>query len=71
MQSHIQRAIFVVNCMVNCLDGTYRQPKPLNHGWTLDNGVLQPLWFTGATLPNDEEIVQLTESGKLEEQQEP
>ena len=57
--------------MVNCLDGTYRQPNPLNYGWTLDDGVLQPLRYTGATLPNDEEISQLTEGGKLEEQQEP
>ena len=57
--------------MVNCLDGTYRQPNPLNYGWTLDDGVFQPLRYTGATLPNDEEISQLTEGGKLEEQQEP
>ena len=73
MQYHIQRANFVVNFrpMVNCLDGTYRQRNLLNYGWTLDNGVLQPLWYTGAALPNDDEIIQLTESGKLEEQQEP
>ena len=57
--------------MVNCLDGTYRQPYPLNYGWTLDDGVLQPLRYTGATLLNDEEVSQLTEGGKLEEQQEP
>ena len=39
---------------------------------TLDDGVLQPLWYTdGAALPNDDEIIQLTEGGKLEEQQEP
>ena len=44
MQCHIQGANFVVNCMVICLDGTYRQPNPLNYGWTLDDGVLQPLW---------------------------
>ena len=43
MQSHIQRANFVVNCMVNCLDGTYRQPNPLNYGWTLNDGVLSTL----------------------------
>ena len=68
MQNHIQRANYVVNCMVNCLDGTYRQPNPLNYGWTLDDCVLQPLRYTGATLPNDEEVSQLTEGGKLEEQ---
>ena len=56
--------------MENCLDGTYRQPNPLNCGWTLDNGILQSLWYTGAALPNDGEIIQLTEGGKLEEQQE-
>ena len=56
---------------MNWLDGTYRQPNPLIYGRTLDDGVLQPLWYTGATLPNDDEIIQLTEGGKLEEQQEP
>ena len=71
MQSHMQRANFVVNCMMNCLDGIYRQPNPLNYGWTLDYGVLQPLWYTGAALPNDDEILQLTEGCILEEQQEP
>ena len=71
MQNHIQRANFVLNCMVNCLDGTYRQSNLLNYGWTLDDGVLQPLWYTGAALPNDDEVIQLIESGKLEEQQEP
>ena len=71
MQSHIQRANLVVNCMVNCLDGTYRQPNPLNYGWTLVDGVLQPLWYTCTPLPNDDEIIHLTEGGKLEEQQEP
>ena len=40
-------------------------------GWTRDHGVLQHLWYTGAALPNDDEIIQLTEGGKLEEQQEP
>ena len=74
MQSHIKRANFVVNCMVNCLDhvdSTYRQPNPLNYGWKLDDRVLQPLWYTGAVLPNDDEIIKLTKGGKLEEQQEP
>ena len=71
IQSHIQRANFVENCMVNCSDGTYRQPTPLNYGWTLGDGVLQPLWYIGAALLNDDEIIQLTEGGKLEEQQEP
>ena len=47
----------MVNCMVNCLDSTYRQPNLLNYGWTLDDGVLQPLRFTGAALPNDDEII--------------
>ena len=42
----------------------------LNYGWTLDDGVHQPLWYLGAALPNDDEIIQLTEGGKLEEQQE-
>ena len=57
--------------MVNCLDNTYRQPSPLNYGWTLDVGVLQPLWYTGAPLWNVDEIIQLTEGGKAEKQQEP
>ena len=57
--------------MVNCLDGTCRQANPLNYGWTLDHGVLRHLWYTDAALPNDDEIIQLTEGGKLEEQQEP
>jgi len=70
MQSHIQRANFVVNCMVHCLDGAYRQPNPLNYGWTLDDGVLQPLWYTGSALPNDDDIILLTEEGEVEEQQE-
>ena len=57
--------------MVNCLDGTDIQPNSLNYGWTLVDGVLQSLWYTGAALPNDDEIILLTEGGKLEEQQEP
>ena len=64
VQSHIQRANFVVNCIANCLDGTYRQPNPLDYGWTLDDGVLQALWYTGAALPNDNEIIQLIEGSK-------
>ena len=70
-QRHIQRANFVVNCLVNCLDATYRQPNPLNYEWTLNDGVPQPRWYSGATLTNDDEIIQLTEGCKLEEQQEP
>ena len=45
--------------------------EAMNYGWTLDHGVLQHLWYTGGALPNDDEIIQLTEGGKLEEQQEP
>ena len=41
---------------VHCLDGEYRQPNLLDYGWTLDDGVLKPLWYTGSALPNDHEI---------------
>ena len=38
-------------------------------GWTLDDGVLKPLRYTGSALPNDHEIIQLTEGSQVEEQQ--
>ena len=38
--------------------------------WTLDDGVLKPLRYTGSALPNDHEIIQLTEGSEVEEQQE-
>ena len=56
MQCHIQRANFVVNCMVNCLDGEYRQPNPLDYGWQLNDGIIESIWYTGSALPNTEEI---------------
>ena len=61
----------MVNCMLHCLDGEYRQPNPLDYGWTLDDGVFKPLWYTGSALPNDHEIIQLAEGDKVEKQQEP
>ena len=57
MQNHTQRA--------------KKKKKKSRIRWTLDDCVLQPLLNTGAALPNYDEIIQLTEGGKLEEQKEP
>jgi len=39
--------------MVNCLNGAYVQPDPLQYGWKLDDEVLVPLWYEGDALPAD------------------
>ena len=56
---------------MHCFDGKCRQLNPVDYGWTLDDGVLKQLWYTGSALPNDHEVIQLTEGGEVEEQQEP
>ena len=74
MQNHIQRANFVVNCMVNCFKTAHTGQLKSAEPW-VDTGSWcssASIWYTGAALPNDDdEIIQLTEGGKLEEQQEP
>ena len=55
--------------MVNCLDGAYKQPNPLNYGWQLNDGILEPIWYTGSALPNADELGPLSDADEGEEQE--
>ena len=50
----ILRAHLVSHSWVNCLDCNYQSLDPPSNGWIFVNGALQPLWYEGASLPNEE-----------------
>ena len=50
------RAHLVSHTWVNCLDCNYQSLDPLSNSWIFFDGALQPLWYEGASLPNEEQI---------------
>ena len=52
----ILRANLVSDSWVNCLHPNYQYLDPLQYGWKMENGALEPLWYTGSALPNKDEL---------------
>ena len=54
----ILRANYISYGWENCLNQHFEIPNPLEYGWKICDGKLEPNWFEGPALPSFEEINQ-------------
>ena len=52
----ILRSTFTAYCMTNCLDPNYVPLDPSSYGWSLKEGLWEPVWYEGSPLPHPDEV---------------
>ena len=58
LRMKISRANYISYGWENCLNQHFEIPNPLEYGWKICDGKLEPNWFEGPALPSFEKINQ-------------
>ena len=56
LKMKILRSTFTAHCMTNCLDPNYVPLDPSSYGWSLKEGLWEPVWYEGSPLPHPDEV---------------